>query len=303
MVAQLRTPSLRLLRTFCVAARHSSFKDAADRLSLTPSAVSHQVKELEEQLGVALFQRRTRSVVLTPVGRQLLDDLEPALGALSTAIERTRNTSGARRQLTVVMPPFFASELFAPRLPDFHVHHPGIDIQVDTRDPRPGQHSGFSDVSIVLAGTLPDDVDVESVRLMPLRLVAAASPKVARSMAGKLDARSFDGQTLIMHRNFRNDVWDLWLNQVGLDLRRLGSVIEFDNMVAVTRAAERDGGIALVPAIVCQPWFERGALVHIAGFDLQGDEAYYLMVRRGDFERSEVRALVEWSIEQFQVPA
>ena len=82
MVAQIRTPSLRLLRTFCVAARQSSFKDAADRLSLTPSAVSHQVKELEEQLGVTLFERRTRSVVLTPVGRQLLEDLEPALAAL-----------------------------------------------------------------------------------------------------------------------------------------------------------------------------------------------------------------------------
>lgn len=302
MVAQIRTPPLRLLRAFCLAARHSSFKDAADRLSLTPSAVSHQVKELEEQLGVTLFQRRTRSVVLTPVGRQLLDDLEPALGALSTAIERTRNTSGARRQLTIVMPPFFASELFAPRLPDFHARHPGIDIQVDTHDPRPGQHSGFTDVSIVLSSSPPTDGDVEVVRLMPLQLVAAASPKVASSMAGKFNARAFDGQTLIMHHSFRNDVWDLWLNQVGLDLRRVSNVVEFDNMVAVTRAAERDGGIALVPAIVCQPWFERGALVHIEGFDLRGEEAYYLVARRGDCERSEVRALVAWSIEQFQVP-
>jgi LysR family glycine cleavage system transcriptional activator len=303
MVAQIRTPHLRLLRAFCLAARHSSFKDAAVRLSLTPSAVSHQVKELEEQLGVTLFQRRTRSVVLTPIGRQLLDDLEPALEALGAAIERTRNTSGARRQLTIVMPPFFASELFAPRLPDFHSRYPGIDIQVDTHDPRPGQHSGFADVSIVLSGIPPTGGDIEAVRLMPLRLVAAASPKVAHSVAGKLNARAFDGQTLIMHRSFRNDVWDLWLNQVGLDLRRVSNVVEFDNMVAVARAAERDGGIALVPAIVGQPWFERGALVHIQGFDLRGDEAYYLVARRSDFERSEVRALVAWSIEQFQVPA
>jgi len=303
MVAQIRTPPLRLLRAFSLAARHSSFKDAADRLSLTPSAVSHQVKELEEQLGVTLFQRRTRSVVLTPVGRQFLDDLEPALNALASAIERTRNASGARRQLTVVMPPFFASELFAPRLPDFHARHPGIDIQVDTRDPRPDQHSGFTDVSIVLSGNPPVDEDIEAVRLMPLQLVAAASPKVASSMAGKSNALAFDGQTLIMHRSFRVDVWDLWLNQLGIDLRRVGNVVEFDDMVAVARAAERDGGIALVPSIVCQPWFERGALEHIPGLDLRGDEAYHLVARRGDFERSEVRELVAWSIEQFQVPA
>jgi LysR family glycine cleavage system transcriptional activator len=301
MVAQIRTPPLRLLRAFCLAARHSSFKAAADRLSLTPSAVSHQVKELEEQLGVSLFERRTRSVLLTPVGRQLLDDLEPALLALGTAIERTRNASGARRQLRVVMPPFFASELFAPRLPDFHARHGGIDIQVDTQDPRPGQHSGFTDISIVLARQPPDTGDVEAVRLMPLRLVAAASRKVADSMGGKRNARAFDGQTLIMHRNFRSDVWDLWLNQVGLDLRRISNVVEFDNMVAVARAAERGGGIALVPAVVCQPWFERGALVRLEGFDLQGNDAYYLVARRDDFERSEVRALVDWSIEQFQL--
>ena len=184
MVAQIKTPPLRLLRAFCLAARHSSFKDAADRLALTPSAVSHQVKELEEQLGVTLFERRTRSVVLTPVGRQLLDDLEPALWRSSAAIERTRNTSGARRQLTIVMPPFFASELFAPRLPDFHARHPGIDIQVDTHDPRPGQHSGFSDVSIVLAGSAVHP-GMRGDAPDALRLVAAASPKVARSMAGK----------------------------------------------------------------------------------------------------------------------
>ena len=301
MAAQIRTPPLRVLRAFCLAARHSSFKAAADRLALTPSAVSHQVKELEEQLGVTLFERRTRSVVLTPLGRQLLDDLEPALLALGNAIDRTRNSANTRRQLRVVMPPFFASELFAPRLPDFHTRHAGIDIQVDTHDPRPGQHSGFTDISIVLARASPDNDEVDAVRLMPLRLVAAASRKVADSMAGKQNARAFDGQTLIMHRNFRSDVWDLWLNQVGLDLRRVSNVVEFDNMVAVARAAERDGGIALVPELVCQPWFERGALVRLEGFDLQGNDAYYLMARRDDFERSEVRALVDWSIEQFQV--
>jgi DNA-binding transcriptional LysR family regulator len=302
MVDQIRMPPLRLLRAFCLAARHSSFKDAADSLALTPSAVSHQVRELEEHLGVSLFERRTRSVVLTPLGQQLLDDLEPALAALSIAIERTRSTVGARRHLRVVLPPFFASELFAPLLPDFHTRHPGIDIQVDTHDPRPGQHSGFTDISIVLSRHPPGDDQIEAVRLMPLRLVAAASRKVVDSIGGRQDARAFDDQTLIMHRNFRTDVWDLWLNQVGLDLRRVRNVVEFDNMTAVARAAERGGGIALVPAIVCEPWFERGALVRLEGFDLRGNDAYYLMARRDDFERSEVRALVDWCVEQFQLP-
>ena len=83
MTIHLKTPPLRLLRAFCLAARHSSFKDAADRLALTPSAVSHQVKELEEQLGVSLFERRTRAVVLTAAGRQLFEELEAMLKALN----------------------------------------------------------------------------------------------------------------------------------------------------------------------------------------------------------------------------
>jgi len=301
MVAQIRTPPLRLLRAFSLAARHSSFKDAADRLALTPSAVSHQVKELEEQLGVTLFERRTRSVVLTAVGRQLLDDLEPALEALNIAIEKTQRSAAVRRQLTVVMPPFFASELFAPRMPSFQHRYPGIDIQVDTHDPRPGQHAAFSDVSILLTGQAPRDPAVEAVRLMPLQLVVAASPRVAKSMANKSGARAFDGQTLVMHRSFRSDGWDLWLNQVGLDLRTVRNVVEFDNMAAVTRAVEQDGGVALVPAVVCQPWFERGALVHLQGFDLRSNDAYYIVVRRDDGARAEVRALTAWIIEQFQV--
>jgi LysR family transcriptional regulator, glycine cleavage system transcriptional activator len=303
MATSLKTPPLRLLRAFCLAARHSSFKVAADRLALTPSAVSHQVKELEDQLGVSLFQRRTRAVVLTAAGRQFLEDLEPALEAVAAAVTRIARGGHARRQLMVVMPPFFASELVAPRLPDFHESHPDIDLQVQTTDPRPGQHSGFSDLSVILAGDVPVEPDVQAVRLLPLQLVPVASPKVAASMKGKPRAQAFDRQTLIMHHSFRTSVWNDWLARADIDLARLKNLVEFDNMTAVARATERDGGIALMPELICKPWFDRGALVRIEGFDLEADEAYYLVARRQDIERSEVRAFTQWLIDQFQVAA
>jgi len=300
MVNQVKTPPLRLLRAFCLAARHSSFKDAADRLALSPSAVSHQVRELEEQLGVSLFQRRTRSVELTATGRQLLEDLEPALEALNEAIARTARAATSRRQLHVVMPPFFASELFAPRLQDFNERHPHIDIQVDTHEARPVQHPGYSDLSIVLAAREPE-TDLESVRLLPLRLAAVASPTLAASLAGKKDGRAFENQSLIMHRHFRADVWERWLEQVGVDLARVKNVAEFDNMFAVARAAERGAGVALMPLLVCEPWFASGALAQIEGFELQSNDAYYLVARKDDITRPEVQALVQWTVEQFQV--
>jgi LysR family glycine cleavage system transcriptional activator len=301
MIPASKTPALRLLRTFCLAARHSSFKHAADRLALTPSAVSHQVKELEEQLGVTLFERRTRAVLLTTVGRQLLEDLEPALEALSAAVARTARGSSSRTLLAVVMPPFFASEVFAPLLPDFHERHPNVDLHVDTSHPRPEQHRGRSDLSVILADHEPSGIDVSAVRLQPLQLAAVASPSVANAVVGKHGRHAFDNQTLIMHRSFRTDAWDDWLANVGIELDRLKSVVEFDNMTAVARATERGAGFALMPALICKPWFERGALVRIDGYDPPSSEAYYLVARRDDIERPEVRAFTDWMVDRFQV--
>ena len=219
------------------------------------------------------------------------------------SMQRSRATARAttaRRQLHVVMPPFFASELFAPRLHDFYERHPSIEIQVDTHEPRPIQHPGFSDISILLAARDPDG-DVEAVRLMPLRLVAVASRELAASLAGKKGSRAFENQSLIMHRHFRTDVWDRWLEQVGLDLTKVRNIAEFDNMFAVARAAERGAGIALLPLLVCEPWFASGALAQIEGFELQSDEAYYLVARREDVARPEVQALIQWTVTQFHV--
>src|SRR5438132_7453969 len=134
-----RPPPLRNLRAFCVAARHRSFKAAADELFLTPSAVSHQMKELEEALGVRLFERKTRALELTTVGHTLLEEVEPLLEALERSLAQIARRSG-RQTLRVLLPPFFASELFIPRLASFCAAHPQIDIQIDTRDPRPSSH-------------------------------------------------------------------------------------------------------------------------------------------------------------------
>ena len=287
---------MRLLRAFYFAGKHSSFKAAAERLALTPSAVSHQVKELEEQLGVTLFQRRTRAISLTATGRQLLDDLEPALAALHAAVIRA-SRSNARRQLHVVMPPFFASELFAPRLHDFHERHPSIDIQVDTRDPRPAQHHLYSDVSVLLSSRDPDD-GVEAVRLFPLRLVAACSREMSATL-GRVNHELLRDHALIMHRT-RPDAWERWAEQVGFDMTDARNVVEFDSMFAVARAAERGAGIALVPAVLCQPWFDSGALVRLEALEVATDDAYYLVARREDLARPEVLALTSWTLQQFQ---
>ena len=133
-----RPPPLRTLRAFCVAARQLSFKLAADELCLTPSAVSHQMKELETILGMRLFVRRTRALELTAAGLRLLEEVEPLLEGLDRALAQLARGDG-RETLRVRAPALFASELLIPRLEEFCEAHPSIDVQLDTRDPRPVQ--------------------------------------------------------------------------------------------------------------------------------------------------------------------
>src|SRR5882757_2630412 len=144
-----RPPPLRNLRAFCVAARHRSFKFAADELFLTPSAVSHQMKELEDSLGVPLFERKTRALELTTAGHTLLDEVAPLLEALDRSLTQIARR-GNRRRLRVLAPPFFASELLLPRLLSFCAAHPDLDVQLETRGPRPCLHPPTADVSILL---------------------------------------------------------------------------------------------------------------------------------------------------------
>jgi len=130
----VRQSSVRGLRTFCVAARCLSFKAAAEQLCVTPSAVSHQIKGLEQQLQTLLFERRTREIALTEHGAQLFAQVEPLLSELDGVTQRFMRHNGQRRTLRIALLPFFASEMFIPRLRAFSDKHRSIDIRVETTE-------------------------------------------------------------------------------------------------------------------------------------------------------------------------
>jgi LysR family glycine cleavage system transcriptional activator len=129
-----RTPSLEALRIFAVAARHLSFTDAANELCLTQSAVSHRIRGLEEELGFALFQRLTRRLELTPLGRALARKVDQAIGAIDRSIIELAEPD-ASGPLKVTMLPSVASHWLIPRLPRIRQGNPEIDVQV-IADPR-----------------------------------------------------------------------------------------------------------------------------------------------------------------------
>lgn len=283
---------------FCIAARHRSFKLAADELHLTPSAVSHQMKELEDALGVHLFIRKSRALELTAAGSALLEDIGPLLTALDRSLAQVARR-GRRRTLRIRLPPFFASELFIPRLAYFFAEHREIDLQIDTRDPRPSLHPPSADVSILLAETEPQGV--RASRLFALSLTAVCAPMHAATVA-RLGSAVLREMPLIVHKP-RPYAWASWAEQVGLEAPEPKNVIELDTMYAVVRAAERGVGVALVPPRLCESWFRCGSLVRIFDTEIATPDTYFLVSRRKDAERPEIHALAEWALSQFRDPS
>ena len=141
--------SLRGLRTFCVAARHESFRNAAEELFITASAVSYQIKSLEQELGEQLFDRNSRELRLTRVGRSLYEESWP-LSERRDAVAAAYKKDSARPSIRVSVQPFFGSEYFVPRLSEFTAEHPDIDIEVGTSDESAETHPSDADLSIRL---------------------------------------------------------------------------------------------------------------------------------------------------------
>jgi LysR family glycine cleavage system transcriptional activator len=252
------------------------------------------MKELEDALGVRLFERKTRALELTTAGHTLLDEVEPLLEALDRSLAQIARRGG-RHTLRVLLPPFFASELFIPRLTGFCEAHPEIDMQIDTRDPRPSIHPPTADVSILLSDSAPQGLTTS--RLFSLTLTAVCAKEHAPTVA-RLGSEVFRQMALIVHKA-RPFAWTSWAEEVGLETPAPKNVIELDTMSAVVRAAEQGIGVALVPSVLCDAWFRSGALVRIFPVELPTTDTYFLVSRPKDADKPEVKAITNWALSQF----
>ncbi len=208
MATSLRVPRQALLdalRAFSIAGRELSFKAAADVLFLTPSAISHRIRDLEEHLGQPVFVRKTRAVELTDAGRALLDEIDPLLASLDAALDRAGKRA-RRRLLRIAVPPFIATDLLLPNIESFYGMQRKIDVEINSAMARPSLHSPQADVSIVIAPEPPSDVI--AMKLLTPRFVAATSAALA-SVAKELGPQLFEQMRRIVYRH-RSDLWTQW---------------------------------------------------------------------------------------------
>ncbi|GJM13218.1 MAG: DNA-binding transcriptional regulator DsdC [Pseudohongiella sp.] len=284
------------LRTFCTAAEHLSFKKAANELCLTPSAVSHQISDLEEALGTKLFKRLTRSILLTQDGTLLYQEINPYLKAIDEATSKIRKQQ-TRHPLLAQMPEFFASELLMPRMNKFSEAYPDIDLQIEglgiTDDVNPA-----ADINIVLSRKTPNAIKV--AKLFPIRYVPACSleQKEKWEAEGITELAAIKKATILLHKA-RPNAWKQWAENAGVVGLRPKKIIYVDSMFALSRAAEQSVGIALMPLPVSKDWFDSGSLVALHESHLVTED-YYWLTLNGNSNRSIALVFWSWLLENFK---
>ena len=297
-VRSIRLPSLKYLKTFHVAATRLSFKAAAEVLFITPSAVSHQIRTLEEQLGITLFVRGPRALTLTDAGSGYLDQIDTLFRRLESVTEQLQVRFG-RAIARLHVPPFFASELLLPRLQRFLETAPETDIALETVLAPLTSHPADADLSIVV-GPGPWE-GFEAHRLFSQRFTPACSARLLERVV----IRSFDdlnGQTLIVH-DARRDGWERWAETHGIASLKPRTLLRVDTMFAAAEAAEKGMGIALVSVPLGLRRFEDGSLVRLFAAELDSGDSYFLLHRAEDGARREVLALKNWLLDEFRANA
>ncbi|RXH24736.1 transcriptional regulator GcvA [Bradyrhizobium zhanjiangense] len=289
-----RLPSLNGLRAFEAAARHLSFTLAAAELNVTQTAISHQIRRLEEELGIRLFVRQNRALALTPEARDYLPGVRAAFNDLRLATDRLLRKDDDK-VLTVSTLASLAAKWLLPRLTDFQEQHPGIDVRITT--------------STSLVDFQRDDVDA-AIRygrgqwpglradwLMADELFPVCSPSLLRGDRPLRRPEDLRNHPLLHTSNANSDDWRLWLTAAGLpaDIARQPG-ITFD-MIFMTIQAAIDGiGVAMGRTSYVQDDIAKGRLVVPFKIALPADAGFYLVSPEGRREAPKLSAFRNWMI-------
>ncbi|AMO47378.1 LysR family transcriptional regulator, glycine cleavage system transcriptional activator [Kosakonia oryzendophytica] len=283
-----RLPPLNALRVFDAAARHLSFTRAADELFVTQAAVSHQIKSLEDFLGLKLFRRRNRSLLLTEEGQSYFQDIKEIFSQLNEATRKLQARS-AKGALTVSLLPSFAIQWLVPRLSSFNSAYPGIDVRIQAVDREEDKLADDVDVAIFYGRGNWPGLRVE--KLYAEYLLPVCSPLL---LTGDKPLKKPDdlAQHTLLHDASRRD-WQTYTRQLGLNLNvQQGPIFSHSSMVL--QAAIHGQGIALANNVMAQSEIEAGRLVCPFNDVLVSKNAFYLVCHDSQAELGKIAAFRQW---------
>jgi len=281
-------PSHAVLRSFECAARQESFTLAAEELHLTQSAISRQVKELEQVVGTNLFRRTGRRVVLTEAGRNLAAELATDLENIRQTVLRAI-TAGARgTSLRVAVLPTFADRWLIPRLADFSTRHPDITINLSTRL-KPFD-LGRERFDIAIHFGADDWPDTRMQRMFDEEMIAVCAPEFqvrhAISDAGQLQ------DLPLLHLETRPTAWADWFRKQGGE-KQVFAGRQFDQFSMLIAGALASLGASLLPKYLIEQELASGALIRLSPVSLRTDNSYFIVTKAGA-RRPEAERFCTW---------
>jgi LysR family transcriptional regulator, glycine cleavage system transcriptional activator len=292
-------PPLDLIQGFEAAARTLSFTKAAEELFLTQSAVSRQIRALEEYLGVALFERRPRRLELTEQGRALYRTAVELLERLQETTNRLRSDAAAPH-LTVTTTGGFASLWLIPRLRAFTVLHPEVDVRISANYKTIDLERSLVDVAVRYCQA--EDVPGDAVRLFGEELFPVCSPDLQARGLHPLRTLADLQHHALLHMNIQWSTdpldWDTWLAARGHPGLKPAASLRFDNYEQMIQAAAGGQGVAMGIGRLVSGLMASGQLVAPFGESTVGSRAYFIIRSTQTRIRPHVSAFVDWLVEE-----
>lgn len=288
----VRLPPLNALRAFEASARQLSFTRAAEELFVTQAAISHQIKSLEEHLGIKLFMRKNRALLLTEEGQSYFLDIKDVFNQLNDATERLL-ARGAKGAITVSLQPSFAIQWLVPRLNAFNILHPDVDVRIKAVDQPDGSLTEDVDVAIYYGrGRWPD---VRADQLHTEYLTPVCSPLLLQGKKTLNTIHDLANHTLL-HDTSRRD-WKRWFKEAGVKGVNVNHGPIFSHTAMVVQAAVHGQGVALANSILAKPEIDAGRLVVPFNNSLVSKNAYYIVCRENQADVGKIEAFREWVLD------
>ena len=284
-------PPLAAMRAFEAAARLESFSRAADEIHLTHGAVSHQVRALESFVGVPLFVRQGRGVVLTADGRMLAGEIRSALAQIGAAAQAIRRR-GQSNRLTISVMPSFGSRWLMPRIGRFMAEHAAWEVNIDSSS----QFVDFArdEIDVAVRFGRPPWPGVDHVWLMDDEYLMVASPRLNRGRLPK-EPRQLEQFPLL-----RTDVepWQHWCRAAGIDLAPPMRGVDYQDMGVMLQEAIDGRGIMLSRRSIAATELEKGTLVALFDLAVPAEAAYWVVWPQSVPLSDRVAAFREWIIHE-----
>ena len=295
----MRMPPLKSLYYFSVVAQQQSIKAAAERLFVTQAAVSQQIKTLESFLGLKLFERQHRALVLTNQGKQLLPFLTEAFTTIDNGVKRLREDA-TPNVLTISVLPSFASRWLIPRLQGFYGQHPELTINLSMTE----KLEDFKDSNIDLAIRFTDGND-DNLHFKPLMkeiIYPVCHPDYLAGHSIKKVADLLKFKLVDDIDTFGYISWNYWLTTQGLDISTYKNRQHYDGSHYVIEAALSQQGIAMVRHSLAAEPVKQGNLIRLfpemENSAIEVGQEHFICAPEHHFARQKVQVFSEWLIEQ-----